>query len=105
MIGGFEGGAMSILVRRASKADAEAISRLNADVQAVHAAASSGVTASRPIRRGCGIASRLARPVLPCYSRPMQRLTSPSPGDAGPVSAVSRQRELLILCARIGFNP
>ena len=33
---------MSILVRRASKADAEAISRLNADVQAVHAAALPG---------------------------------------------------------------
>jgi GNAT superfamily N-acetyltransferase len=33
---------MSILVRRASKADAAAISRLNADVQAVHAAALPG---------------------------------------------------------------
>lgn len=33
---------MSILVRRASKADAETISRLNADVQGVHAAALPG---------------------------------------------------------------
>ena len=36
------GGAMSILVRRASRADAETISRLNADVQAIHAAALPG---------------------------------------------------------------
>jgi ribosomal protein S18 acetylase RimI-like enzyme len=42
MIEDHRGGAMSILVRRASKADAEAISRLNADVQAVHAAALPG---------------------------------------------------------------
>jgi GNAT superfamily N-acetyltransferase len=67
--------------------------------------ASSGATASRPITRSSGIASRLARFLLPCYAPPMQRLTSHSPGDAGHVSAVSRQRELLILCARIGFNP
>jgi GNAT superfamily N-acetyltransferase len=33
---------MSILVRRASRADAETISRLNADVQAIHAAALPG---------------------------------------------------------------
>jgi GNAT superfamily N-acetyltransferase len=42
MVEDFNGGAMSILVRRASKADAEAISRLNADVQAVHATALPG---------------------------------------------------------------